>query len=69
MHRKMTRLALGAKCGFSGVREFCLTVSAAAVSVASFYDVFDPVTGTVTDPAALSALTAAAGTLALAEVA
>ena len=41
----------------------------AAVSVASFYDVFDPVTGTVTDPAALSALTAAAGTLALAEVA
>ena len=41
----------------------------AAVSVASFYDVFDPETGRITEPTALSALTVAAETLALAEVA
>lgn len=40
----------------------------AAVSVASFFDVFDTETGTVTNPIALAELTAAAETLALSEV-
>ena len=41
----------------------------AAVSVASFYDAFDSETGSITEPTALAELTAAAETLALAEVA
>lgn len=41
----------------------------AAVSIANFYDVFDPTTGRIAEPGALANLKAAAGALALHEVA